>query len=158
MKFKYVRFFLVIYLALIHNTISFQCSNITCPEDQGECIENICLCAPGYTTFYPKGEIVKDQLCNYPYKYKYYAIWFEMLFPFGIGHFYACRYLHGIIKFVLFWFLAFVKSIFKKKIRGYPELLKISIILLWIFGILYCADFFFFTFDYYLDGNKIPLI
>ena len=42
-----------------------------------------------------------------------------------------------------------------KKIRGYPELVKISIILLWIFGFLYCTDFFAFTFDYYLDGNKI---
>ena len=80
-----------------------------------------------------------------------------MLFPFGIGHFYACRYYQGLIKFILFWFLAFAKSIFKKKIRGYPEMFKISIILMWIFGFLYCADFFAFTFDYYNDGNNIPL-
>ena len=158
MKFKYIEFLIVIILKLIHNSSSFECSDTTCPHEQGECIENICLCAPGYTTYYPKGVIIKDKLCNYAYRYKYYAIWFEMLFPFGIGHFYACRYLHGFLKFILFWFLAFFKSVFKKKIRGYPELLKISIILLWIFGFLYCADFFGFTFDYYLDGNKIPLI
>ena len=157
MKFKNVGFLLFIILILIHFSICFKCSESTCPSDQGECIENICLCARGYTTFYSKGELNKEQLCNYPYKYKYYAIWFEMIFPFGIGHFYANRYFHGAIKLTLFWFLAFVKSIFKKKIRGYPELVKISSILLWIFGFLYCADFFGFTFDYYLDGNKIPL-
>ena len=81
-----------------------------------------------------------------------------MIFPFGLGHFYACRYLHGLTKFILFWFLAFTKSIFKKKIRGYPELAKISILFTGIFGILYCADFFCYNFDFYLDGNKIPLI
>ena len=158
MMFKYVNYFLIILLYLIQKSNNFECSELTCPQDQGECIENICLCAPGYTTFYPDGEIIKEQLCNYPYKYKYYSIWLEMLFPFGLGHFYACRYRHGLVKFLLFWFLTFVKSIFKKKIRGYPELVKISIILLWIFGFLYCFDFFAFTFDYYVDGNKLPLI
>ena len=114
MKFKYIGILIVIVLQLIHNSKSFECSNITCPPEQGECIENICLCAPGYTTYYPKGIIIKDQLCNYAYKYKYYAIWFEMLFPFGLGHFYSCRYLNGLIKFILFWVLAFFKSVFKK--------------------------------------------
>ena len=159
MKFKnniFQTFLLATIIMKIYKCL--ECSEDSCPQDQGECIENICLCAPGYTTFYPKGTIIKDQYCNYSYKYKYYAIWFEMLFPFGIGHFYAVRYMHGLFKFTLFWFLAFVKSIFKKKIRGYPELVKISIILLWIFWIFYCADFFGFTFDYYQDGNKIPLI
>ena len=148
----------MILIYLINNSESLQCNADSCPDDQGECIENICLCAPGYTTFYPKGEKNKNKLCNYAYKYKNYAIWFEMIFPFGIGHFYTCRYLHGLIKFILFWFLVFVKSIFKKKIRRYPELLKISIILLWIFIILYTADFFGYSFDYYKDGNKMPLL
>ena len=156
MKFKKLGFLLIIFI-LINCAICFKCNNENCPDDQGECIENICLCAPGYTTYYSKDETIKEQLCNYPYKYKYNAIWLEMLFPFGIGHFYASRYYHGLIKFILFWFLAFSKSIFKKKIRGYPEMFKISIILLWIFGFLYCADFFGFTFDYYNDGNNIPL-
>ena len=158
MKLKNVINLLLIKILLIRYVSSFECTNITCPTDQGQCIENICLCAPGYTTFYQKNEVNKEQLCNYPYKYKYYAIWFEMIFPFGIGHFYTCRYFHGLIKFTIFWFLALINSIFKKKIRGYSELRKISVLILYIFWILYVADFFCFNFDYYLDGNKIPLI
>ena len=127
MQLKNVIYLLLIKLLLIRSVSSFECTNITCPTDQGQCIENICLCAPGYTTFYPKNEDNKEQLCNYPYKYKYYAIWFEMIFPFGIGHFYTCRYFHGLIKFTIFWFLALINSIFKKKIRGYSELRKISV-------------------------------
>ena len=154
---KNVGLFIIIICILIHDSKSVKCSEDTCPHKQGECIENICLCAPGYITYYPKNTLVKEKLCNYPIKYKYYAIWLEMLFPFGLGHFYSCRYLHGFIKFLLFWFLTFLKSVFKKKIRGYPELVKSSIILLWVFGFFYCLDFFGYTFDLFLDGNKIPL-
>ena len=149
---------ILINLILIKYVSSFICSDKTCPQDQGQCIENICLCAPGYTTLHSKNEANKELLCNYPYKYKYYAIWFEMIFPFGVGHFYACRYFHALTKFLIFWFLALINSIFKKKIRGYSELKKISTLILYIFWILYCADFFCFNFDYYLDGNQLPLI
>ena len=159
MKLKNWIHLLITKFLLIRYVSNFECTNIICPLDQGQCIENICLCAPGYTTFYPKNDNNSNkQLCNYPYKYKYYAIWFEMIFPFGLGHFYTCRYLHGLGKFAIFWFLALRNSIFKKKIRGYSELKKISVLILYIFWILYCADFFCFNFDYYLDGNKIPLI
>ena len=158
MQLKNVIYLLLIKLLLIRKVSAFICSNITCPSDQGQCIENICLCAPGYTTYYPIKAKNKELLCNYPYKYKYYAIWFEMIFPFGLGHFYACRYFHGLAKFTIFWFLAMIKSVFKKKIRGYNELKKICTLILYIFWILYCADFFCFNFDYYLDGNQIPLI
>ena len=117
MKLSNVIYLILIKLLLIRKISSFECNNKTCPIDQGQCIENLCFCAPGFTTFYPKNEIIKEELCNYPYKYKYYAIWFEMIFPFGLGHFYACRYFHGVIKFTLFWFLALSRSIFKKNSR-----------------------------------------
>ena len=129
-----------------------------CPSTSGECIEEICLCAPGYTTYYSYETKEIKTYCNYSYKYKEWAIWLEMCLPFGVGHFYAGRYIHSFFKFSLFWFLSSIKVLFKKKVRGYPDLNKTSKILLWVFGILYAVDYFGFTFDFYLDGNKLRLI
>ena len=149
---------IIIFIFIPKSTSKFICSEKTCPKNRGECIENLCLCAPDYTTFYRKGINENSELCNYPLKYKKYVIGFEMLFPFGVGHFYAGRYFNGLIKFVLFWFISLEKTLFKKKIRRNPELLKVSKICYWLFLLLYTIDFFCFTFSYYLDGNKLPFI
>ena len=95
------------FLSRGHKKIEYD-HNKTCPIDQGQCIENLCFCSPGFTTFYPKNEIIKEELCNYSYKYKYNAIWFEMILPFGLGHFYACRYFHGVIKFLYKYYKYFI--------------------------------------------------
>ena len=136
----------------------FICNDETCPPEQGECIQNLCLCAPGYTTFYKDNIYENKPFCNYSFKYKKWAIWLELIMPFGIGHFYCKRYLHGLMKFTIFWFLSFVKVIFKKQVRAYPEILKISQLLLWLFGILYVADYLGFTVDFYLDGNNMKIL
>ena len=137
---------------------SQNCTKENCPSTSGECIEEICLCVPGYTTYYSYETKEIKTYCNYSYKYKEWAIWLEMCLPFGVGHFYAGRYIHSFFKFSLFWFLSSIKVLFKKKVRGYPDLNKTSKILLWVFGILYAVDYFGFTFDFYLDGNKLRLI
>ena len=137
---------------------SQNCTKENCPSTSGECIEEICLCAPGYTTYYSYETKEIKTYCNYSYKYKEWAIWLEMCLPFGVGHFYAGRYIHSFFKFSLFWFLSSIKVLFKKKVRGYPDLNKTSKILLWVFGILYAVDYFGFTFDFYLDCNKLRLI
>ena len=146
MNFIFSRIIIFIIFSCINKTSSkFICSEQTCPKNRGECIENLCLCAPDYTTFYPKGINNNSELCNYPLKYKKYAICFEMLFPFGIGHFYACRYFNGIIKFVLFWFLSIEKSLFKKKNKAKPRITKsCKNMLLAFFTIIYRRFFLFY--------------
>ena len=121
---------------------SQNCTKENCPSTSGECIEEICLCAPGYTTYYSYETKEIKTYCNYSYKYKEWAIWLEMCLPFGVGHFYAGRYIHSFFKFSLFWFLSSIKVLFKKKVRGYPDLNKTSKILLWVFGILYAVEYF----------------
>ena len=151
--------FLILFFFILKQSLQL-CNDNNCPYNSGECISDLCLCAPGYTTYHFPYESKEETrvFCNYALKYKDWAIWFELCLPFGIGHFYSRRYLHGLFKFVLFWFLSFVKVIFKKQARGYPDLLKVSQILLWVFGILYAVDYFGFTFDYYLDGNKMKML
>ena len=150
--------FFLIAIILIKKIKNENCTIKNCPISSGECIESICLCAPGYTTYYSYEPKNVTQYCNYAYKYKDWAIWFELCLPFGVGHFYAGRYIHAFFKFCLFWFLSSIKVLFKKKVRGYPDLNKTSKILLWVFGILYAVDYFGFTFDFYLDGKKLRLI
>lgn len=152
----YAAFVLMTMISIGKQTI---CNTHNCPPNSGECIDHsLCICAPGYTTFemYNTGNL--RIFCNYAYKYKDWAAWFEMFLPFGVGHFYSRRYFYGSLKFALFWFLSFVKVIFKKAVRGYPNLLKVSQIMLWVFGILYVVDSFGFTFDFYLDGNKMKML
>lgn len=150
---------LAIFIGIIKNSVQI-CNENNCPSESGECVSDLCLCAPGYTTYIQKQSNPTQNIvfCNYALKYKDWAIWFELCLPFGVGHFYSRRYFHGFLKFILFWFLSFVKVLFKKRVRGYPNLLKVSQILLWCFGILYCIDYFGFTFDYYTDGNRMKML
>jgi len=141
------------------------CSNKNCPPLRGECIEETCLCGAGYSTIYrsinTSANIFSDsnfEYCNYEFKYRSYALKFEAVLPFGVGHFYTYRYLHALVKFLIFWFLSFNKVIFKKNIRYYPFIEKMNSILLWIFSLLYLIDLIGFQFNYYQDGNGVNLI
>ena len=146
------------------------CTSSTCIEPEGQCIDDICLCSAGYTTiedFYnqiPEDSIkllpIKNEFsyCNYDYKYKEWAAWYEAILPFGIGHFYSLRYIHGIIKFLMYWFLSFCHVIFKKKVRKYPELERVIKYTMWAFAMLYAVDYIGFTFSFYQDGNGMKLL
>ncbi len=150
-------------------SIEPSCNESNCYTDFGECLDDICLCASGYTTI-PTNTYVLDftnqlskspneiHYCNYPFKYKDYAANFEGLMPFGAGHFYAARYLHAFIKFILFWFLSFCKVLFKKRIRLNAFIESSYYICLMLFAALYLTDFLAFTFNYYRDGNGMSLL
>lgn len=156
--FKNKNFFSIILLFIqINTSLMFICTPENCPENNGECIENLCLCSAGFTTFYIDNKKI-EKLCNYALKSKTWAISFEMLFPFGIGHFYVKRYMHGLAKFILFWFLSILKIFYKKRIKGYPDLNKVSRFLTWVFFLLYAIDYFGFSFNFYSDGNGLSLI
>jgi hypothetical protein len=134
------------------------CSPSNCKLGNGECVNNICLCGSGYTTFYSNNNNNNNLIrCNYDYKYKEYAAYYEAVLPFGVGHFYSLRYFHSFIKFTLFWFLSTVKLIFKKEIRLSKALEKTYSILIWVFAILYVIDYIGFTFSFYTDGNGMTL-
>jgi hypothetical protein len=164
----------MMFMFRVYNVITAQnvqpvCSSKNCLDPSGECVNGICLCAAGYTTLESKWNNIPNEValgndsnsyvyCNYAFKYKDSAAYYEAILPFGVGHFYTSRFLHGFIKFVLFWILSLAKVIFKKKIRLFPELEKTITVLMWIFLILYVVDYFAFTFNYYKDGNDMILL
>ncbi len=136
------------------------CNKFSCPSTNGECIENICLCAMGYTTLETKSnkkQIIKPK-CNYSYKYRIYATLCEAIFPFGIGHIYTNRYIHASYKFIFFWFLSFSRVLFKKQVKNYPTVEKANEILIWVFASIYVLDIVCFYIGYYVDGSGINLL
>jgi hypothetical protein len=150
-----------ILLILLFSYINSLCTLDNCPFEYGECIEDVCLCSSGYTTL----ELAKYneddsnfQYCNYFFKYRDYAIYLECAVPFGAGHFYTQRYFHGLIKFVLFWFISINIVLFKKKNIAIPYMQTIMTSLKWLFGIIYVVDYLGYNYNYYTDGYGIPLL
>lgn len=170
-----VTFLIIIKISLLFNLtylIQPLCDASNCLSNYGECIDDICICAAGYTTTITFPNITNTNntnkqstnteidftYCNYAYKYKDYAANFEGLMPFGAGHFYAARYGHAILKFILFWFLSLCKVLFKKRIRLNSFIENSYYICIWIFAAIYLIDYFAFSFNYYTDGNGISLL
>jgi hypothetical protein len=93
------------------------CNPITCPNYVGFCgdIEknkNKCMCNTNTLNYLPKDPLnlniykkTEDYLCNYEEKSKIVAILLEVMFPFGLGHFYSERFLFGILKFLIFFIM-----------------------------------------------------
>lgn len=160
--FKFCIFLIFLNFSSQNVFIEPPCNKNTCVSAYGECVNDICLCAQGYTTVITTTNVnnLSDTdftYCNYVYRYKDWAIYFEVVLPFGVGHFYALRYLHALFKFVLFWFLSLNKVLFKKEIKSVLYMEKTVYWSMWIFGIFYVVDYCGYFFDYYTDGNGMIL-
>ena len=160
MKFILINF---TFLTLVSHfkSIIQNCTLTNCPSKFGECLNDVCLCGPGYTTIESsinKADSQNFQFCNYAYKYNEYAAYYEALFPFGAGHFYTERYLHAILKFLLFWFVSLNRIIFHKTIKLYPIIEWLNNYMLWVFAICYLTDYLGFSYNYYKDGNGVTLL
>jgi hypothetical protein len=158
---KNIKIILLSFLFQIINIVNSSCNIKNCHKQYGECIEDICLCAAGYTTLEKYKRHLADNeriYCNYAYTNKNIATFYELLLPCGVGHLYARRYLNFFFKFIIFWFLSFNKVIFRKRILIYPKFNFVVEILMWIFSILYIVDFVCFQFNYYKDGQGMPML
>lgn len=153
---------IIILIDLKCKKLNPHCNESNCSKPSGECIDDICLCSAGYTTIQSIEENDKvntdTKYCNYSFKYKDWAAYYELVFPFGVGHFYAMRYFYGLVKFIIFWVLSFSNVIFKKRLRVYPKVETALTCLMWIFGLMYVADYILFNFDFYKDGNGIVML
>lgn len=153
---------ILLLLSLIEiYTSQATCNDSNCSNGYGECIDNQCLCAAGYTTIEGisnRADSLDFKYCNYVYKYKDTALMYELVLPFGMGHLYALRYQNFLLKFLIFWYLSLSKVLFKKRIKLYSVLEKVDYFISFLFAFLYVADYFGFTFNYYADGNGMPLI
>lgn len=152
---------LLINLISLFKTLTPNCTAKNCLSQYGECADDICLCGAGYTTIESSSnnaDMENFLFCNYAYKYNEYAAYYEALFPFGAGHFYAERYIHAVLKFLLFWFVSLNRIIFHKTLKLYPIVEWLNKYLLWVFAVSYLSDYIAFSYNYYKDGNGVSLL
>ena len=133
---------IILYINII--SISSQCiPNQNCPNLQGNCVGNVCVCSYGYQTFFTK-QVANPIYCNYKQTNKWIPFFLEFFFP-TIGLFYLGRYFHAFIK--LFVFIPLV---------WYGK--EVSCFWGTLFFIFYFVDLFLLAFGVYSDGYGIPLI
>ena len=179
-------FFLIPLFSLV---ISQQCmAGQNCPLNQGICTGETCQCLEGYKTVLDKAlPLEKQTYCNYQQVNHYVPLVLEFCPAIGLGHFYAGKYIQGLIKLFLgiTWLSAmiylhkefqipdFVQTCIKtmtNKILG--EELKntgdgftkveiaqnLFLFTFYPFWILYIADIYMYITKSYKDGNGIPLV
>ena len=63
--------FLILFFFILKQSLQL-CNDNNCPYNSGECISDLCLCAPGYTTYHFPYESKEETrvFCNYALKYK----------------------------------------------------------------------------------------
>jgi hypothetical protein len=139
-----------------------KCTYENCPLYQGVCYEDKCICAYGFTTF-NKNPLEPSIYCNYKQKYKLVAFFLEFFFPVGAGHIYAEKYLHALVKFILFiiFFCAMCGEIFCLNLKMEKMLICSAFTIfadmcLWI--VLQFVDILCYGLGIYSDGNSMPMI
>lgn len=135
---------------------------IRCSKEGGECrgtgVGVNCVCFRGYVTF-PERNIEK---CNYQRYSTKEMFYFELMMPFGGGHFLSNRIFYGIAKatgFIITIFLIAIIRLFNKEEEEEQSVIvmnlsSLSLItltgtIIWQLYDLYC----FFN-NKFLDGNK----
>ena len=179
-------YFLIPLFSLV---ISQQCmAGKNCPLNQGICTGETCQCLEGYKTVLDKSLPLEQQIyCNYKQVNHFIPLVLEFCPAIGLGHFYAGKYIQGLIK--LFLGVTCISAMIylhkELKIPSYIETFfgMISNKLLgeelknggdgftkeeiaqYIFNvtfhpfwILYFIDIFMYFTKSYKDGNGIPLV
>lgn len=86
-----------------------------CPYNQGECNEDQCICKDGFFTIIDKDKADIDQVfCDYEQISIKLMLLFEVVLP-SSGQFYAKRWIHGIVKFIIVACFLFTSVFITKK-------------------------------------------
>ena len=140
------------------------CNYLICPEGNGFCRADRCVCLPGYVTYNEKEEKNK-KFCNYKQKSVLTALILESIGLIGCGHLYAGRIFSGFFKIIIFYAIIcfgtqFVIELLKESsetdfafyVKNAISIGCIGTPLIWHF-----IDLYNFAFNKYLDGNGIPM-
>ena len=134
------------------------CSHSNCDN----CITSKkCQCPTGYAQD-PKVEVSKDKK-SCQYKQKHQALFFglELIFPFGVGHFYAKRILYGVLKMLVVVFVVVLDFLMKRMLKTFKAKQNFSIVIYMLyFGLLVwqMADIICIGINHFKDGKGFKLM
>ena len=134
------------------------CSHSNCDN----CITSQkCQCPLGYAQD-PKKEVTKDKKsCQYKQKHQAWFFGLELIFPFGIGHFYAKRVLYGICKLIIVVCVVCFDFLMKRMLKSFKSKQNFSIgIYMLYFGLLVwqMADIICIGINHFKDGKGFKLM
>ena len=117
-----------------------------CPNNQGICKGDICVCLDGYKTLKQQNQNQNQVFCDYKQISKYISLALEIIIP-GLGLLYMGRAFQGIIKFAFIYII--MNYIENKDLRFYLFL---------VFLLFYIIDLICISHNVYLDEHGFPLL
>lgn len=129
-----------------------------------------------YNSYYINAENLeynmdKYKLCNYEQMSFFFPFIFELLFGYGLGHFYARRYIHGTIKLIasiiLFMIIIFLNGLLESLISNstefsnsllYKKIINLNRLLYLITNFWKIIDAVLFYIYYFKDGYNIDFV
>ena len=142
MKLQYLFILLVLCLNIDSIKTATTCiQGQNCPNRQGFCIQNECVCVYGFQTLLEIQNTSNPIYCNYRQKNRFVALFLEFFLP-PSGLFYLGRIGHAIFKLLLIITMCFGRFTF----------------IYIIFFVLQIIDLFKMAFGFILDGYGIPIL
>ncbi len=135
------------------------------PCNAGNCDKCVtatrCQCPNGYAQDPDKEVSAKEKSCQYKRKKQWAFFLLEMIFPFGIGHFYAKRIVYGIIKMIVFILILvsdfIVKHLLIKQFKSKQNFNNAMIGLYFGYITWHLIDLIMIGINEFQDGKKIDL-
>lgn len=148
------------------SNFSFPCKNNS-DCNFGQCINKtlLCECDYRYVNIEDNGTILP---CSYELKKQYDTFILELIVGFGAGQFYLSRYLHGVLKLLVYLFGILSVCLFPFTLNKLHSKVCTHLIIFFIslfycgfaigFAVWYIYDLVMIRNNRYLDGNGFPLL
>ena len=149
-RIKYIFILLIIYIN-IGNVYNACIPGDNCPNGQGYCQVDTCVCNYGYQTLATNNPL-NQKYCNYSQSSRWAPFILELFLP-SIGMFYIGRFMHGAIKLALAFFVGIYE--FGKKESENNNFNKLILVVFWAF---YGIDLVVLLFAGYSDGYGFNLL
>jgi hypothetical protein len=130
------------------------CNKTSCPGKNICSDKSTCECSHGLANIDPDASV----FCGYEQKKQLYTFFLEVCFLGGLGHLYAGRIAHGVIKLILIIILPFVLFYSAYWSKWNPIVMIASTTICCGITIWHLVDVILIGMNKYMDGNGVPLL